>query len=87
MTKQEEVFYILQDVRLGELSEYEATAKLHKLGVVIKKDPSWIKITIDASKLEEVTGFTEAEATILNKIYVEKYVAVEPLIKESENGN
>jgi len=38
MTKQEEIFLILQDVRLGELSEYEATLKLHELGVVIKVD-------------------------------------------------
>jgi len=35
MTKQEEVFYILQDVRLGELTEYEATVKLQELGVMI----------------------------------------------------
>jgi len=38
MTKQEEIFYILQDVRLGELTEYEATVKLKELGVVIKVD-------------------------------------------------
>ena len=38
MVKQEEVFYILQDVRLGNLSEYEATIKLHELGVVIRVD-------------------------------------------------
>ena len=36
MTKQEKVFYILQDVRLDNLSEYEATLKLQELGVVIK---------------------------------------------------
>ena len=36
MTKQEVVFLILQDVRLGELSEYGATLKLQDLGVVIK---------------------------------------------------
>jgi len=38
MTKQKEVFYILQDVRLGELTEYEATVKLQELGVVIRVD-------------------------------------------------
>jgi len=38
MTKQTEVFDILQDVRLGELTEYEATLKLQELGVVIKGD-------------------------------------------------
>lgn len=38
ISKQEEIFYILQDIRLGELSEYEATLKLQKLGVVIKRD-------------------------------------------------
>ena len=44
MRKQEEVFYILQDVRLGNLSEYEATLKLQELGVVIKVErelPDW----------------------------------------------
>lgn len=38
MTKQEEVFYILQDVRIGNLSEHEAMVKLQALGVVIKVD-------------------------------------------------
>jgi len=38
MSKQSEVFYILQDVRLGNLSEFEATLKLQELGVVIKVD-------------------------------------------------
>ena len=36
MNKQTEVFYILQDVRLGNLSEYEAILKLQELGVVIQ---------------------------------------------------
>jgi len=30
------IFYVLQDVRLGELTEYEATLKLQELGAVIK---------------------------------------------------
>lgn len=38
MSKQKDIFYILQDVRLGELSEYEAISKLEELGVVIKVD-------------------------------------------------
>ena len=38
MSKQTEVFYILQDVRLGNLTEHEATLKLQELGVVIKRD-------------------------------------------------
>ena len=55
MSKQEEVFFILQDVRLGELSEYEAQLKLQELGVVIKAGCphcSWSQFT------NEVVGMT-----------------------------
>jgi len=78
MNKQEEIFYILQDVRLGNLSEYEATLKLQELGVVIKVERELPKGFI----FREMFADTNVEEVFVRKGSLAGYVAVEPLIKE-----
>ena len=65
------VFYVLQDVRLGALSEYEATLKLQELGCVIK---------VDKDPFDRL--LTEKEADLYLEILKAGYVAVEPLVEE-----
>ena len=79
MTKQEELFYILQDVRLGNLSEYEATLKLKELGVVLKVDRELPEIGWLGG--EEVTNQEKTER-VINDMLKAGYVAVKPVIKE-----
>ena len=93
MTKQEEIregiFYILQDVRLGELSEYEATIKLQELGVVIKVDRElpWDE-DVPREYNELACGAEDDSDNIARAFYIGAqedilkagYVAVEPLI-------
>lgn len=79
MTKQKDLFYILQDVRFGELSEKEAILKLQELGVVIKVEkelPSWPDDV--AGTRDYKTGWSVGLAIARDKL---GYVAVEPLIE------
>ena len=73
MTKQEEVFYILQDVRLGNLSEYEAALKLQELDVVIRVNRA---LPLCEQFRRKICPLLEAD-----------YVAVEKLIEEEDHPN
>ena len=75
MTKQEEVFYILRDVRLGELTEYEATLKLQELGVAIRVDRELPVLDYDRESLNRVSRNT------IKSMIEAGYGAFEPLIK------
>jgi len=78
MTKQELVFLILQDVRLGNLSEAEALSGLQELGMVIK--------------VKNVAGHTSDCAVHSEPAYPKgecdcgSLFTVEPLVKEVSNG-
>jgi len=94
MIKQEEIFYILQDIRLGNLSEYEATLKLQELGVVVKVyrelpfpgEKLFARLNYQVEPMNPIRGSViEAYRMAQQDMGEAGYVAVEPLIREVKN--
>uniref|UniRef100_A0A6M3XCP4 Uncharacterized protein n=1 Tax=viral metagenome TaxID=1070528 RepID=A0A6M3XCP4_9ZZZZ len=76
------IFYVLQDVRLGELTEYEATLKLQELGAVIKVEGELPEYTRGVDVVENYTKAVALEAQ--QDMLKAGYTLTSPLIKKEQ---